>query len=167
MEESTKFFQSPMETDRDDIGRKPEDLGNFLGTEFIDVAHREDGPGIRVELLQCISDHCGIEIGGHRFAVLIGRFEAILGKFLERFGLLLFCVIDDEVVGDFVEEPAHMPDLVSFGNVVPRPHERVLHDVLPRLAVVAAVRAVPEDRIGVGIVGLDKILLGGIRAAWH
>lgn len=138
-----------MEPYGDRVGRYAHDDRNICGFDPVDVPHDEELVVALLELLESPEDFHHVRSPLDGIHADVPDVEPLLHQTIEgevgEFCLLLACLIDDEVVGNPVEEELQAIDLPPAGEILPRSHERLLHELLRILLIERAETAVSVD----------------------
>src|SRR3989338_3312697 len=161
IDRGAKLFQSTVDPDGHGIRGFPGDFRDFGGRQVVHEPHDEDAAVVLVDAAEFREDTVTINAVLPMFRVVDTRIEAVLLHLLERLLAFLARLIDDKVVGNPVEERAHVQNFLALCDVLPGTHERLLHKILAALAIKHAEIAVAEDRVRVLVVGCQEFLFSG------
>src|SRR3989338_766159 len=148
----SQFLDTAMDTHGNDILGYPKFHCNLARRELVEITHRDGGPISLVQFTEQGTRFAGSRYIGRVLDGIVFRLKSILHHGLERNGAFAARTIDDKVVGDSVEEGAHMLNVFALGDVHPCLREGFLHNVTCDVPVSHSKQAMPKKRISMRLI---------------
>lgn len=158
LEERFQFRQCAVQSYGDDVGTDVQMLGDIAWGKPVDVAHYQHGPMLLGKLFQRLHHHVSVR-EMRRIGSVVPNLDTLFTHVFQGRGpvqLIAAVMIDDQVVGDAVEECANVLDVLtlSSGHEFPCFHKGILHKIFCEFPVTDSQSTVAEDGIGIEVVGL-------------